>query len=1246
MLDEHRVHGDAASDSAAEKPPSLFTDALVLLGAALCAFDLYGDFNLAFNVFRLQDADYFAWSLGFLLLVVLGYWAMGLRGKSLFASAGAKHKPFIGDDALPTWRNKLGRFALATPVLSAIAVPIYDSTAGIWALVCGSFPQYIINMSHLLEYEQRGGLSRATFLSLVGSLTSLCFGPINTMARDDIKPVAERFKRQIADEDAVSPMAWCCCCCSGWSPRWCPSNRQLKEANATFAEYRKWVGRRLVVLLPVILIEVIHFFPILIEHFVYHGINSHSFVGYLVAFNAPKLLFLLMAKVMYVDGVKWLYVFLAPVLALVVPCGMHLWGYGTIHGHAGLLAGIIIGVLFGLLFAWGSLLFFENESFVLQHPGWLPVLVVIPLVPCVLAIEAGYKGDKTRQHAAKWNSHLLTIYMLVAYGSMGFLLREGAGLFTRVSLAACYALLVLIATMWLLSHNALTALTAHTAYGGGGAVLDKLDREYTDGDPSGWGVRLQQATKGAAGLDLSDIGYAEMNKAARMCLCVCNDARAVLHDALLRQLGECTALRSLNLAGCSGLKALPDLSSLTNLTRLSLAGCSGLRALPDLSSFTNLARLNLAGCSGLSFLPGLSSLDNLLKLNLAGCSGLNALPDLSSMPNLTVSDDLPRHLLVWRRACFKRYARVVPDRFEDIASLAVLDLSGQRRIRVLPDLSPFSNLRALDLEGCRRLRALPGISSLINLAELNLVGCSGLNTLPDLSLLTNLVSLNLAGCSGLNTLPDFSSLPNLKVENLPARLAGGGAATPPPPMASGAGRVRRAGSGLFGFFNFSKGTQGAVAPAARSLAKSNATTTTNARVTRSRSPGSGGAARSARGSVGLGRASWRGAGVGGSGRAAIGLVGGPAGARVAPGGGSHSSQLLLPPQPFFDARPGLAANGVDYVAVAATAPTTALELDEIGKRTVCGGNGGGGGGCEGGGEGGHVGDRTTDREGGDEGGGSGGSARSDTSDNGENCGDGGGEGGCEGDGEGGNVGGGEAGGEGGDEGGGSGGTVRSDTSDSGSSSGGSACSDDSFYSAEGDAGDTAVTRATPRGIAAATAAAGMALAALPLAAVAAVAAAVTTVGGRRQRSAAMSQEALLSTPLLSAGDPELSREGIDSEQLANSTVVTTELAQDTVSGSPGSGGAVPPVQGDLGLGSSSWRGPGAGGSGSDSGSGSGNGRAVTAHMHTLATPTRWLSAVSAFCAQVDWLDVATAVGTLLLCVSLLLLSLLLLFLYT
>ena len=43
--------------------------------------------------------------------------------------------------------------------------------------------------------------------------------------------------------------------------------------------------------LPILLLEIIHFCPILFEYYMYHGISYHDLVVYMLCFNLPKLLF-------------------------------------------------------------------------------------------------------------------------------------------------------------------------------------------------------------------------------------------------------------------------------------------------------------------------------------------------------------------------------------------------------------------------------------------------------------------------------------------------------------------------------------------------------------------------------------------------------------------------------------------------------------------------------------------------------------------------------------------------------------------------------------------------------------------------------------------------------------------------------------------------------------------------------------------------------------------------------------------
>ena len=80
------------------------------------------------------------------------------------------------------------------------------------------------------------------------------------------------------------------------------------------------------------------------------------------------------------------------------------------------------------------------------------------------------------------------------------------------------------------------------------------------------------------------------------------------------------SLEWLNLRGCTGLTALPDLPGA--LKRLSLDGCTELTGLPDLPE--TLERINLRGCTGLAALPDLPGA--LEWLSLDGCTSLRNWP--------------------------------------------------------------------------------------------------------------------------------------------------------------------------------------------------------------------------------------------------------------------------------------------------------------------------------------------------------------------------------------------------------------------------------------------------------------------------------------------------------------------------------------------------------------------------------------------------------------------------------------------
>ena len=76
---------------------------------------------------------------------------------------------------------------------------------------------------------------------------------------------------------------------------------------------------------------------------------------------------------------------------------------------------------------------------------------------------------------------------------------------------------------------------------------------------------------------------------------------------------------------------------LTTLSSLDLQGCIGLKALPNLEMFPALPLLDLCGCPRLAQLTNIVALTALSQLTLQGYVGLEALADLgmfSTLPEL------------------------------------------------------------------------------------------------------------------------------------------------------------------------------------------------------------------------------------------------------------------------------------------------------------------------------------------------------------------------------------------------------------------------------------------------------------------------------------------------------------------------------------------------------------------------------------------------------------------------------------
>ncbi|KAL9307431.1 putative TIR domain, P-loop containing nucleoside triphosphate hydrolase [Arabidopsis thaliana] len=182
-------------------------------------------------------------------------------------------------------------------------------------------------------------------------------------------------------------------------------------------------------------------------------------------------------------------------------------------------------------------------------------------------------------------------------------------------------------------------------------------------------------------------------------------------------------LKVVNLRGCHGLEAIPDLSNHNALEKLVLERCNLLVKVPrSVGNLGKLLQLDLRRCSSLSeFLGDVSGLKCLEKLFLSGCSNLSVLPEnIGSMPCL-------KELLLDGTAISN-----LPYSIFRLQKLEKLSLMGCRSIEELPSCVGYlTSLEDLYLDDTA-LRNLPSsIGDLKNLQKLHLMRCTSLSTIPE-----------------------------------------------------------------------------------------------------------------------------------------------------------------------------------------------------------------------------------------------------------------------------------------------------------------------------------------------------------------------------------------------------------------------------------------------------------------------------------------------------------------------------------
>nr|TKR90939.1 disease resistance family protein [Populus alba] len=271
-------------------------------------------------------------------------------------------------------------------------------------------------------------------------------------------------------------------------------------------------------------------------------------------------------------------------------------------------------------------------------------------------------------------------------------------------------------------------------------------------------------------------------------------------------IGGLASISELELDGTS-ISELPEqISGLKMIEKLYLRKCTSLRALPEaIGNILNLTTIYLSGCNITELPESFGRLENLVMLTLDECKKLHKLPvsignlkslchllmektavtvlpenfgNLSSLMILKMKKDPLEYLrtqdqlVVFPHSFSKlslleelnarawRISGKIPDDFEKLSSLEILDL-GHNNFSSLPSsLCGLSLLRKLLMAHCEELKSLPPLPP--SLEELDVSNCFGLEIISDVSGLERLTLLNITNCEKVVDIPGIECLKFLK----------------------------------------------------------------------------------------------------------------------------------------------------------------------------------------------------------------------------------------------------------------------------------------------------------------------------------------------------------------------------------------------------------------------------------------------------------------------------------------------------
>ncbi|XP_027152563.1 disease resistance protein TAO1-like [Coffea eugenioides] len=265
---------------------------------------------------------------------------------------------------------------------------------------------------------------------------------------------------------------------------------------------------------------------------------------------------------------------------------------------------------------------------------------------------------------------------------------------------------------------------------------------------------------------------------------------------------------------------LPDqIGALISVKKLEMRNCKLLSSLPDsIGKMLALEKLIITNAAITELPVSIGSLENLFILRLNKCKNLQRLPDsFGDLRNLrhllmeeTAMTELPEtfgkllNLMILKMAkkpdgqlaqssetidpvinvereaesillppSFSKLISLeefdarawkisgqLPDNFEKLTSLKILNLSHNDFFSLPSSMSGLSVLRELFLSSCSKLKALPPLPS--SLLNINASNCIALESIHSLSNLTCLQDLNLSNCGKLVDVPGIECLKSLR----------------------------------------------------------------------------------------------------------------------------------------------------------------------------------------------------------------------------------------------------------------------------------------------------------------------------------------------------------------------------------------------------------------------------------------------------------------------------------------------------